>query len=164
MAKRFLASQPGSQDPETFRQFRDIEAYLLELEARLSPLFGSAVIDPTGILDPVIWTEFTLSENELPEEDGVYWGSLRLVATGSNANATIQLRVTWGGIDGVPPGERIGDVLDIGNHTRISVTLSGTIAIGINMKWYARGQNSQIDDGRISITRTGTGDVIRGQT
>lgn len=163
MAKRFLAAQPGDQNAMTVRQFRDIEAYLLELEARLAPKTGGADVGVVDPLDPIIWSALPFSDSTIPEDDGVYWGSLRLSATGTNANAWIQLRATWGGVQGIPADELVGDPLTVGNNALILATLSGPLAVGINMNFWVRGENAIINSGKLNMMRIGTGDVLRGQ-
>jgi hypothetical protein len=163
MAKRFLAAQPGKQDPVTVRQFRDIEAYLFELENRLAPLYGGGDVDPILNLDPVIWTLMALSNNTIPEIDGVFWASLRINMTGSTANASAQMRVTWGGIGDIPAGEEIGQLIDIGNNTSANITLGATIPIGVNVQFWVRGTDADVNGGRMNAFRIGTGDVLRGQ-
>ena len=158
-----MAAQPGQQDAVTVRQFRDLEAYLNELENRLAPLTGRGDIDPVPVLDPVIWTEMTLTDSTIQQIDGVYWASIRLSLSGANANSWVQLRMTWGGVEGVPPGERVGLQVDIGRTDQAQVTLSGTIAIGVNLQFWIRGDSASLLGGVISTHRIGTGDIIRGQ-
>jgi hypothetical protein len=153
---KFTAYPPGSQNDQTYRQFQELQQYLDALEIALKPLFGGADVEPTGLLDPVIWTQLTVTDSTIPNQVGVYWGSLRLSLTGTNPNSTAQLRVTWEDEQG-NESEQIGNLVTIGNNDLISITWSGVIAVGLNIKLYVRGTNCSVLGGRFNIARMGTG-------
>ncbi len=44
MVERFIASNPGNQEPETFRQFTELQQYLQNFEERMSDVFGLVLI------------------------------------------------------------------------------------------------------------------------
>ena len=152
-------------DVEATRQFQELQqvidglhTYIESLEERLVPVTGFAEIDPILSLDPVTWTEITLSNSNLPDADGTeYWVLLRLDVQGSNANSWVQLRITWGTI-----GEVIGAQVDIGNNARVSVTDGLNVTSGSNLTFWLRGSASELLSGRISVHRIGSGHVPAG--
>jgi hypothetical protein len=153
---KFTAYPPGTQDAQTFRQFQELQQYLDALEDALKPIFGGGDVDPVPVLDPVIWTELVLLSSTVPQISGVYWASLRLGMVGSNPTSQAQIRLTYIDWNGIPQ-EFIGGLVTIGINDLVSVTWSGSVALGHSLQLWVRGTQVEVLEGRFNVSRQGTG-------
>ena len=148
----FIAHPPGTQDPDTYRQFQELQTVLTRLEERLAPLYGSDTVEPlvlTNTWQPLVLTS---GPGNLPSDPAAYYVALRLGVTGNNATAWIQLRLISGGVT------IEGSVVTIGNNALESVTLTAPMTLSAGeLVIEAQGENSEILSGRFSLHRIGAG-------
>jgi len=148
----FIAHPPGTQDPDTYRQFQELQTVLTRLEERIAPVYGSDTVEPLVLTDawqPLVLTNGT---GNLPSDPAAYYVALRLGVTGSTANAFIQMRLISGGIT------IEGSEVTIGNNDLESVTLTAPMTLEAGeLIIEARGGSTEILSGRFSLHRIGAG-------
>jgi hypothetical protein len=135
------------------QRFKQVSAYLEELEVRLAPLYGAAPVEPivlTNDYQPLVLGPPPV--RPIPTEAGTYYISVLLTLAGTNANAFAQLRISAGGF----PLE--GAEETIGNTDRVRVTSNFVLTFDSpNLLIEARGSNSSITRGTLESHRVGVG-------
>ena len=152
----FIAHPPGDQNADTYRQFVELQRYIGRLEERIAPLYGGApIVAPIVLTDAYQTVELQPSERGLPTLEAIYFCLLRLSASGTTANAFLQIRLT-GGLDLGTVIE--GSIVDIGNNSLEIATLAATFPIfagGIIIE--LRGQDCTVLSGAFDVHRVGAG-------
>ena len=148
----FIAHPPGTQDPDTYRQFQELQTVLTRLEQRIAPVYGSDTVDPLVLTDAWQPLVLTSGPGNLPSDPAAYYVALRLGVTGTTANAFIQMRLISGGT------VITGSEVTIGNNSLESVTLTAPMTLEAGeLIIEARGDSCSILSGRFSLHRIGAG-------
>ncbi len=141
MVERFIASNPGKQEPETFRQFTELQQYLQNFEERMSDVFGLVLIEDATLGD---WAPLVPVPPVPVFPRGTYAIFLSAIANGTNANAVAQFRA----------GDFVTREYSIGNNRFM---IQGTLVALENLEFTleARGVSCALENVSATAIRIG---------